>query len=162
MVAVAQTSQNSLNTQRRESRVMISCSHGRGPNYGSTSALADRPLPPLSYERRFEGFVQQPPCNAATALLPPRPRLLILHVEADEPSRTDRRRGQCVGHVPARAAAFRSHSDPECGHRHRAAAHRPPLPAAALADSALAGAAAAAAGRAGALLRPAARLQPRR
>src|SRR3954468_19779809 len=81
---------------------------------------------------------------------------------ADEPARPDRRRRERVGHVSARSRARGPHANAVVGHRRRAAAQRPPLPAAALAERPLAGPARAAPRRSRPLLRPATRLQRRR
>src|SRR3954451_3895888 len=81
---------------------------------------------------------------------------------ADEPACTDRRRRECVGHVPARPGALGSHSHAVFDHRHRPAAHGAPLPAPFATERAFAGPARAAARRAGPLLRPQEGLQPRR
>src|SRR4051812_12632176 len=80
----------------------------------------------------------------------------------DERACTDRRRRERVGHVPAGARALRPYAHAVDDHRHRPAAQRAPLQAAAAAERSLPGPARAAARGAGALLRPSERLQPRR
>src|SRR3954454_7689219 len=80
----------------------------------------------------------------------------------NERARTDRRRRERVGHVPARAGAVRPHAHAVVDHRHRPAAHGPSLPPPSPAERALAGSARPAARRARPLLRSATRLQRRR
>src|SRR4051812_9909671 len=111
--------------------------------------------PPKKSEKPQARLDARPRTTAAMAAYP--------GVCVHEPAFTDRggcrRRGQRLGHGPVRGRRDRRHhAHPVGGDRHRTAAHGPPLPPAAHADRALAGAAGAAARRAGVVLRPATRL----